>query len=425
MSFLFCFWLTSRAQEPVYIPASATVYVGDKSAIGVFGHFINDGNLSVVKDGKVFFLGKIFRNSNTAKLTDGTTLKNSKNGGNIIFQQPNPTYGDQGQQLLEGGFNDINLSGASFSSITINNPNGVWLTSDLNVLDAVNFQRGHVYLNKYVAALGDSTAFGGVNGFSQDRYFVTGTGVTGGSLKISSLGSCCIVTYPIGVTNRQYTPLQMRNTGEKNDFYVRAFSNVYSNATTGNILADTTLKVTWTVAARKSGNTEVEVLAQNDKDVETSTYTAYREKSYISLFRNNRWEQFNTFTQPQTPGTITSSAAIYTAMMHFRKINVGNQPTYFTKRVIPSKEKYQLTNAFSPNGDGINDRWELPFLEQFTNCRVQVFDRYGRVIFTSTGYSNPWNGTINGNAAPIGTYYYIIDLRNGEKPISGYVVLLR
>lgn len=401
------------------------MYVGNSSSVGIFGHFINDGNLSIVKDGKVFFLGKIFKNSSTAKLTDGSTVKNSKNGGNIVFQQPNPVYGDLGQQLLEGGYADNLSIGPSFSSITITNPNGVWLTSDLNVLDAVNFQRGHVYLNKYVAALGDSTAYGGVNGYSPDRYFVTGTGVTGGYLKISALASCCIVTYPVGPTNRQYTPIQMRNTGATNDFYIRAFSNVYSNATTGTVLSDTTLKVTWSIHAARPGNSDVEVLIQNDKDVETNTFTAYRDKSYISLFRNNRWEQYNTFVTPQTPGTITSSAAIYTALMHFRKINLSSAPTFITKRVVVSNAKYQLTNAFSPNGDGINDRWDLPFLDNFPNCRIKIFDRYGRIVFTSTGYANPWDGTTNGRAATVGTYYYVIDLRNGEKPISGYVVLLR
>jgi gliding motility-associated-like protein len=419
-----CF-LASNAQDYVYIPPTGTVYVGDKSAVGIFGNFINDGNLSMPKDAKVYFLGKIFKNSTSAKLTDATTVRNSKFAGNVVFQQPNPTYGDLGQQILEGGYTDNALTGPAFSSITIDNPNGVWLTSDVNVLDAVNFQQGHVYLNKYVAALGDSNSFGGVNGFNQNRFFVTGTGVTGGSLKISSLASCCIVTYPIGPTNRLYTPLQMRNTGGKNDFYVRAFNNVYSNATSGTILTDTTLKVTWDIHTAKPGTTEVEVLVQNDKDVETATFSSYRDKSYISIFRNNQWEQMGSFALPQTPGTITSSAAIYTAIMHFRKITIGNQPMYITKRARPIAQKYALSNAFSPNGDGINDRWTLPFLESFPACRVQLFDRNGGIVFTSQGYSNPWNGTRNGQAAPVGTYYYVIDLRNGEKPLTGYVVLLR
>jgi gliding motility-associated-like protein len=409
----------------VYIPSASTVYIGNSGSVGVFGHFINDGNLSIIKDGKMYFLGKIFKTSTTSKLTDGSALRNTKFAGNIIFQQPNPVYGNLGQQLVEGGFNDNTLKGPSFSSITINNSNGVWLTSDINVLDAVNFQQGHVYLNKYIAALGDSLDFGGVNGYNERRFFVTGTETNGGALKISSLASCCIVTFPVGPTNTAYTPIQTRNTGAKNDLYVRAFSNVYRNATSGQIILDTTLKVTWSIAARNPGNSEIEVLIQNDRDVETKTFTEYRNKSYISLYKPNGWEQLSNFSTPQSPGTITSNAAIYTALMHFRKINVSNTYSYVTKRALPSKTKYDVYNAFSPNGDGINDTWNLPFLQQFPGCRVEIFNRHGQVIFSSRGYSNPWDGNINGIAAPVGTYYYLIDLKNGEKPISGYVVLLK
>ncbi len=409
----------------MYIPSTSTVYVGNTSSIGVFGHFINDGNLSITKDGKMYFLGKIFKNNTTSKLTDGFAIKNSKFAGNIIFQQPNPVYGNLGQQLVEGGYNDNTLKGPSFSNITINNSNGIWLTSDMNVLDAVTFQKGHVYLGKHIAALGDSTDFGGINGFSPEKFFVTGTEVNGGSLKINSLASCCVVTFPVGPTNKEYTPLQMRNTSARNDIYVRAFSNVYRNAVSGQILTDTTLTVTWSVLARNSSNTSVEVLVQNDKDVETRTFTEHRNKSYISLYKHDGWEQLNSFQTPQSPGTITSNAAIYTALMHSRKINVSNTHSYITKRALPSKVKYEVYNAFSPNGDGINDVWNLPFLQQFPNCRVEIFNRHGQVIFSSKGYSNPWDGRINGREAPVGTYYYLIDLKNGEKPISGYVVLLK
>ncbi|HEX6914402.1 MAG TPA: hypothetical protein VF145_04135, partial [Chitinophagaceae bacterium] len=62
--------VTVQAQEPVYIPPASTVYVGDAQSVGVFGHFINEGNLSIPPNGRVYFLGKIFKNSNTALLTD-------------------------------------------------------------------------------------------------------------------------------------------------------------------------------------------------------------------------------------------------------------------------------------------------------------------------------------------------------------------
>jgi gliding motility-associated-like protein len=46
-------------------------------------------------------------------------------------------------------------------------------------------------------------------------------------------------------------------------------------------------------------------------------------------------------------------------------------------------------------------------------------------VFTSVGYSRPWDGTSNGKALPVGTYYYVIDPKNGRKIITGSVTILR
>jgi hypothetical protein len=46
-------------------------------------------------------------------------------------------------------------------------------------------------------------------------------------------------------------------------------------------------------------------------------------------------------------------------------------------------------------------------------------------VFYSVGYNTPWNGTRNGQALPVGTYYYIVQLKNGFKPLSGSVTILR
>jgi gliding motility-associated-like protein len=56
---------------------------------------------------------------------------------------------------------------------------------------------------------------------------------------------------------------------------------------------------------------------------------------------------------------------------------------------------------------------------------VQVFNRYGQVVFSSTGYAIPWDGTMNGKPLPVGTYYYIINPKSGRQVISGSVTILR
>src|SRR5215210_102662 len=71
-----------------------------------------------------------------------------------------------------------------------------------------------------------------------------------------------------------------------------------------------------------------------------------------------------------------------------------------------------VPNAFSPSGDGINDVWNIPSLEAFSNCTVQVFNRYGKPVFASIGYRRPWDGSYNGAILPVGVYYYIINAGN-------------
>ncbi|PWV50585.1 gliding motility-associated C-terminal domain-containing protein [Chitinophaga sp. S165] len=82
-------------------------------------------------------------------------------------------------------------------------------------------------------------------------------------------------------------------------------------------------------------------------------------------------------------------------------------------------------NAFSPNGDGINDTWVLTNLSDYPGCTVEIFNRNGQRVYQSTGYETPWDGTMNGHPLPLATYYYVIKLKNGFAPMTGYVVLVR
>ena len=84
-------------------------------------------------------------------------------------------------------------------------------------------------------------------------------------------------------------------------------------------------------------------------------------------------------------------------------------------------QKPVIPTAFSPNGDGINDFWRIQALNSYPNCTIEVFDRYGRQVYRSSGYSSAWDG----NNLPIGVYYYVIDLKNNQKPITGNVTIVR
>ncbi|MFN3794850.1 MAG: PKD domain-containing protein [Chitinophagaceae bacterium] len=87
----------------------------------------------------------------------------------------------------------------------------------------------------------------------------------------------------------------------------------------------------------------------------------------------------------------------------------------------------KVPNAFSPNGDGVNDTWVIKYLEDYPNSKVDIYNRYGQLVYHSEGYVNGrgWDGTTNGKPLPIGTYYYVIQPGSGRKPISGSITIIR
>ena len=82
-------------------------------------------------------------------------------------------------------------------------------------------------------------------------------------------------------------------------------------------------------------------------------------------------------------------------------------------------------NTFTPNGDGINDTWEIKYLDQYEGCVTEVYNSTGQLLYSNIGYTKPWDGTYKGSPVPSGTYYYVIDPKNGRKKIAGYITVLR
>ena len=88
-------------------------------------------------------------------------------------------------------------------------------------------------------------------------------------------------------------------------------------------------------------------------------------------------------------------------------------------------KKPDIPNIFSPNGDGLHDIWEIKYLESYPGCTVDIVNRYGQLVYHSVGYTKPWDGKVNGKDAPLGTYYYVVDPKNGRPKITGFVDIIR
>ncbi|EMR04166.1 T9SS type B sorting domain-containing protein [Cesiribacter andamanensis] len=86
-----------------------------------------------------------------------------------------------------------------------------------------------------------------------------------------------------------------------------------------------------------------------------------------------------------------------------------------------------IPTLITPNGDGLNDSWNILGLEEFRNHEIRIFDLRGRVVFSSRQYgpSREWDGTFNGTALPDGTYTYQILLNDGKEKRTGHITIAR
>jgi len=103
----------------------------------------------------------------------------------------------------------------------------------------------------------------------------------------------------------------------------------------------------------------------------------------------------------------------------------------FTYNIVPeSDDCLNIPDFFSPNGDLVNDTWEVENIGVYDEVRIEIYNRWGQLMFEYSGsgmdysYSrNQWDGTYNGKELPISSFVYIIDLKNGKEPLTGVVTI--
>jgi gliding motility-associated-like protein len=101
-----------------------------------------------------------------------------------------------------------------------------------------------------------------------------------------------------------------------------------------------------------------------------------------------------------------------------------NPATDITQTIVTLPTFDNIRSLFTPNNDGMNDYWYIPDIEQYGTISVQIYNRFGKLLYKSSAYKNDWDGTYNGVSLPEASYYYII--KSSEKGIiKGVVNLVR
>ncbi len=96
----------------------------------------------------------------------------------------------------------------------------------------------------------------------------------------------------------------------------------------------------------------------------------------------------------------------------------------------PAGDNIFIPEGFSPNGDGSNEYFSIPGIEQYSHVSIQIFNRWGNIIYKQEHYENDWDGTSNvnmsiGSELPTGTYFYFIVIHDMDEKVTGFVYLNR
>jgi gliding motility-associated-like protein len=137
------------------------------------------------------------------------------------------------------------------------------------------------------------------------------------------------------------------------------------------------------------------------------------------------WTPSESLDDPNSVTPLASPTANITYTLHVEStFGCGISTSSVYVRVY---KKLTVANTFTPNGDGINDYWNIKNIDDYPQAAISVFTRYGEKVFESNaGYSKPWDGNYNGKKLPAGTYYYIIDLKDDGLPKqSGWLFIAR
>ncbi|MDA9761261.1 gliding motility-associated C-terminal domain-containing protein, partial [Flavobacteriaceae bacterium] len=88
-----------------------------------------------------------------------------------------------------------------------------------------------------------------------------------------------------------------------------------------------------------------------------------------------------------------------------------------------------VSQAITPNGDGVNDTWFINNIVNYPNCIIRVYNRWGQEVFYTVGYQNDWNGHYenkSGSLPDSASYYYQIDIDgNGSLDQDGWIYITK
>jgi gliding motility-associated-like protein len=362
----------------------------------------------------------------------------------------------------------VNLADNSATTIPIGGPQGISLSADGSILYATNSIDNQLWIintvtnaveskittGQFPTSLGNFVSSSGCNGLpvtatitvnptpppaitetgtlsalttvygtpsSAENFNVSGTSITGGIL-ISPPPGFEVSTDGVNFS----TTATVSGTGSiSSQVYVRLTATTETGNYSGNIVISSTNATNINIAIPTSTVSPAPLTITADNITKSDgTVNPPLTVTYSGFVNHDGSAKL--VTQPIVITTATTQSPVGQYLI---TVSGAVSPDY-TFTYIPGiltviVSAIKIPNTFTPNGDGVNDTWDIHDLEYYPKSTVNIFSRWGQKLYSSIGYPIPWDGKYNGAALPVGTYYYVIDLKNGMAVISGWVAIIR
>jgi len=153
------------------------------------------------------------------------------------------------------------------------------------------------------------------------------------------------------------------------------------------------------------------------------------ENLIIAGYDGNSWRYIESKVDLNTYFDNSPSSLLEGSITSVNPINLEGYTAFTLATRDSAGLRLNISQGFTPNGDGINDTWFIENIESFPNAQITVISRWGRIVFESPGqYQNDWNGVFQDNLEPLpdGSYAYTIDLEgDGKLDLHGWIYITR
>ncbi|GAB3913410.1 T9SS type B sorting domain-containing protein [Mucilaginibacter boryungensis] len=137
----------------------------------------------------------------------------------------------------------------------------------------------------------------------------------------------------------------------------------------------------------------------------------------IGNMKGGSTEEMQLLVKSSGNGAIRNTATV-------TSIEADSDPSNNASTSIKDIQGLNIPNVFTPNGDGVNDTFEIAGLANYPDNVIDIFNRWGNSIYHKKGYLNDWTG----EGLNEGTYFYVIQVKDAtgfSATYKGYITLLR